>query len=318
MNVIRLWTSLALLAAVAACSQAPLSVTTPSAVVSDSTADAADGSTLKFTAPALVSPVAGARAEDRRPTLIWLNSTGRYASIGVAYDIEVSTPTTVVYSTTVGESADMGAHLLPTDLEYDTVYSWRVRAHLGTTVGPWSAWASFMSPTRPVATAPVTPTGTTSSSSCAAPLSPLAAGETRKPRPNHSDTVRAVAAAYPAAFRNSCQDQGGSWEFMDRTVDALRARDGRWGYNAKRGNMNDPSHDVASYYYAGGAEIQNRPEVYIFDLIGGHCTSNPSVVWVDNTDITAASGTIGRTMYPRPGRTAPTCAPAAATTGGNQ
>ena len=36
---------------------------------------------------------------------------------------------------------------------------------------------------------------------------------------------------------------------MDRTIDALRAKDGRYGYNSKRGNMNDPSQDVASYYY---------------------------------------------------------------------
>jgi hypothetical protein len=310
MKFFRLGSCLALLMA-CACTQTPQSLTSPSATVGSSTAatSAPDGSTLKVTAPALVSPVDGARAEDRRPTLIWVNSTGKYGGIGVAYDIELSTPTAVVYSRTVGESPDIGAHLIELELDYDTVYSWRVRAHVGNpdTYGPWTSWASFLSPSRPVPVA--APVGGSPIGGCAAPLSPLGPGETRKPRPNHSDTVRAVANAYPAAFRNSCQDQGGSWEFMDRTVDALRARDGRWGYNAKRGNTNDPSHDVVSYYYAGGAEIQARPEVYIFDVIGGHCTSNPSVVWVDNTDITFQSGTIGRTIYPRPGRVVAPCTP---------
>jgi hypothetical protein len=312
MKLFRVGTCLAFLTAVAACSQAPQSVTTPSAVVGGSTANAADGSTLKVTAPSLVSPTNGERAEDRRPSLIWLNSNGRYGTIGVAYDIQLSTPTTVVYETTVGETADIGAHLVPFDLDYDVVYSWRVRAHVGNpdTVGPWSAWSSFMSPTRPVVVAP--PVSTTGgSTTCAAPLSPLGPGELRKPRPNDSRIVNAVASAFPGALRNSCQDHGGSWEFMDRVVDAMRAYDGRYGYNCKRGNCNDASHDVVSYYYRGEyPDIQGRFEVYIFDIIAGHCGPTPSTVWLDVTDVTATQGTVGRTMYPRPGgptRT-PTCA----------
>ena len=307
--------SLALLIAGAACTQTPQTVTAPSATIGGSTANAADGSTLKATAPALISPVDGARAEDRRPTLLWLNSNGKYGSIGVAYDLEVSTATAVVYSRTVGESQDIGAHLMDLELAFDTMYSWRARARVGDQMGPWSSWASFLSPTRPVAPAPTptAPTGTTGSGSCAAPISPLGPGETRKPRLNESEIVRAVANAFPAALRNSCQSSGGSWEFMDRAVDALRTKDGRWGYNAKRGNMNDPSHDIASYFYANGDAIQNRHEVYIYDLIGGHCGANPTVIWGDQTDITFNSGTIGRTMYPRPGRNVAACAPAAGT-----
>jgi hypothetical protein len=294
----------------AACTQTPQLLSTPTAIVGSPTEDAADGSNLKVTPPALVSPVDGARAEDRRPTLVWLNSNGKYSSIGVAYDIELSTPTTVVYSQTVGETPDLGAHLIPIDLEFDTVYSWRVRAHLGDLFGPWSSWASFVSPARPVATAP-TITNTTGAG-CAAPISALGPGETRKGRPNHSHIVRDIANTFAGAFRNSCQEHGGSWEFMDRSVDALRTVDGRYGYNAKRGNMNDPSMDVVSYFYANGDNIQNRHEVYIFDIIGGHCGPTPSVVWGDVTDITVSSGTIGRTMYPRPGRVVPACTPAAA------
>lgn len=310
----RVGVCLAVLSVGAACTQTPQTLTSPSANVGGSTAatSAADGSTLKVTAPALISPIGGERAEDRRPSLLWLNSTGTYGSIGVAYDIEVSNPTTVVYSRTVGESPDFGAHLVDLELDYDTTYSWRVRAHLGNDVGPWSPWASFQSPRRPVATTPTvtTPTGTTT---CAAPLSPLGPGETRKPRPNEIAIVNSVASQFPAALRNSCQDHGGSWEFMDRVIDRLRAKDGRWGYNCKRGNCNDASQDVASYYYGGAyPDIQGRFEVYIFDLISGHCGSFPSTVWLDVTDVTASQGTVGRTMYPRPGRnvTAASCATA--------
>ncbi|MEO7155975.1 MAG: hypothetical protein ABI039_00350, partial [Vicinamibacterales bacterium] len=286
------------------------SITSPSASLGGSTAvTAPDGSTLKVTAPALISPVDGERAEDRRPTLIWLNSQGRYGPIGVAYDIEVSSPTAVVYSRTVGESRDLGSHLTDLTLEYDTVYSWRARAHVGNpdTVGPWSSWASFLSPARPVASV-TPPTGSASTGGCAAPLSPLGPGENRKPRPNDSATVRAVQNAFPASLQHSCQPEGGSWEFMDRVVDALRAKDGRYGYNAKRGNTNDPSLDVVSYFYANGDNIQGRAEVYLFDIIGGHCGSTPSTIWTDVTDVTFNSGTLGRTIYPRPGRVVAPCA----------
>jgi hypothetical protein len=294
-----------------ACTQAAQPLTSPSASTGGSLANAADGTTLKMTAPGVVSPIDGVRAEDRRPTLIWLNSNGRYGpSIGVAYDIQLSTPAAVVYERTVGESSEFGAHLVEMDLDYDTVYSWRIRAHVGNpdTVGPWSNWTNFLSPTRPTAVAPPTGGGGVASGGCAAPISALAAGENRKPRPNDSATVRAVANAYPAALQHSCQPEGGTWEFMDRTVDALRAVDGRYGYNCKRGNCNDPSLDVASYFYANGTDINGRAEVYIFDLIGGHCGSTPSTIWTDVTDVTFNSGTLGRTTYPRPGRVVAPCA----------
>jgi len=313
MKLFRVGTCLALLTAVAACSQAPQAVTTPSATVGGSTAAAADGSTLKVSAPALVSPIAGERANDRRPFLIWLNSTGRYGSTGLEYELELSSPTAVVYRTVAGESADISSHLIPIDLDYDVVYSWRVRAKNTTELGPWTTWASFMSPQRPVVvTAPTTTTTSSNTGTgCAAPQSPLAAGETRKPRPNGSAIVAAVASAFPAALRNSCQDHGGTWEFTDRAIDALRAFDGRYAYNCKRGNCGDPSQDVTSYYYGGvQANIAGRTDVYIFDFIAGHCGSAPGTVWLDVTDVTAAARSTGGVMYPRPGgpsNTARTC-----------
>jgi hypothetical protein len=313
MKFFRLGSCLALLMAGVACTQASQSATAPSATVGGSLADAADGSSLKVTAPAVVSPADGVLAEDRRPTLVWLNSIGRYGNIGVAYDIELSSPTTVVYSTTVGETPDTGAHLVPFDLEYSTQYSWRVRAHLSDTLGPWSSWGTFTSPARPVAVAP--PPGSNVTGGCAAPISPLGAGETRKPRRNDVNIPISIATSFPASLAQSCQEHG-TWEFMDRTVDALRLVDGRYGNNCKRGNCNDPSLDVVSYFYGNGDNINGRSDVYIIDIIGGHCGSNPSVIWNDVTGVTLDSGTIGRTVYPRPGRVVAPCATAAATTAG--
>ena len=303
MKFFRLGSSLALLMAGMACTQSPETATSPTAAsrtVAAATA-AADGSTLKVGPPGTVSPTDGQTAEDKRPTLVWTNAEGKYAGIGVAYDLELSTPEKVVYTATVGETPNFGAHLIPFDLDYSIEYSWRVRAHVGNpdTFGPWSSWATFKSMARPVATGGgggAAPVG-----GCAAPIS--AAGTRITSRPNDSDIPRAVASAFPASLRNSCQPEGGSWEFMDRTVDALRARNGRYGYNAKRGNTNDPSLDVVSFFRGPDANnFQGSSDVYIFDLISGHCGATPGLIWNDVTDITFDSGTIGRTIYPRPGR----------------
>jgi hypothetical protein len=301
---------LAVLAISAACSKSPEAPTAPSATQgAPSAATGPGGSTLKFNAPALVAPVEGAKAEDRRPTLLWANATAKYAGIGVAYDLEVETATAKVYSQTVGETPDFGQHLLPFDTEFDTKYFWRVRSRVGNEFGPWANWAEFMSTSRPVSV----PSGPGAGpAACAAPLSPLGAGETRKPRPNHSAVVRQMVSAFPHTLAQSCQESGGSWEFMDRAVDALRSVDGRYGYNCKRGNCGDPSLDVVSYYWAGGTDFQGSTQVYIFDLLAGHCGPTPSLFWGDVTDITFSSGTVGKTMYPRPGRnvTPTTCAAA--------
>lgn len=299
---IRIGICLAAAAVVASCSKTPQVPTAPSAAVSSSTAATGpDGSTLKFNAPALISPIDGARAEDRRPTLVWANATSRYGSAGVEYELEIFKGEERVYHAIAGESENFGAHLIPFELEFDTRYRWRARARIQNDFGPWASFAEFQSPGRPTAFVPVIPAG---QAACAAPLSPVGPGETRKPRPNDSAIVRAVDAANPGLLRASCQEHGGNWQFMDRVVDALRAKDGRYGYNAKRGNMNEASLDVVSYFYRPETDvnIHGRAEVYIFDIIGGHCGPTPSLVWIDVTDITFQSGTLGRTMYPRPGR----------------
>ena len=111
----------------------------------------------------------------------------------------------------------------------------------------------------------------------------------RLPLPDMSGVVAGVAAAHPEALRASC----GSWEFMDRLLDELRRHDTRWGYNWKRGNVGDPSHDVVDYHWAGG-EDEGSTDVYIVDVINGHCGDDPSAGWSDVTDATYHGGSIGR------------------------
>ena len=112
--------------------------------------------------------------------------------------------------------------------------------------------------------------------------------------------IIAVADANPGALLNSCIEEGGSWQFMDLAVAALRATDTRWGYNCKRGDCNDPSVDVVDYFYGIGDGVQST-DVYLIDIISAVCPGgNQSPSWTDQTDATASQGTIGRWIYPRP------------------
>jgi hypothetical protein len=112
------------------------------------------------------------------------------------------------------------------------------------------------------------------------------------PLPDMSATVQALASAHPGLLANSCQDSGGTWEFMDLLVDELRLTDLRWGYNWKRGVIGDPSEDVVDYHYGPGLS-EGSQDVYIIDVIVGHCGPNPSPGWGDQTQATLNAGTIG-------------------------
>ena len=118
------------------------------------------------------------------------------------------------------------------------------------------------------------------------------------PLPNMFSVVQQVAYEHPDALANSCQEQGGSWEFMDLVVARLRQTDGRWGHNCKRGNCGDVSQDVVDYHWGNGS-ASGSTEVYIIDIIGGHCGPNPSPEWIDQTQATAEAGTVGRWIFPR-------------------
>lgn len=117
------------------------------------------------------------------------------------------------------------------------------------------------------------------------------------PLPASAGVVSAVFAANPAFVATSCQTApGGTWDLMDAIVDALRAGDTRWGYNGKRGNANDPSKDALAYDYGAVAGGEGSPNVYIVDVIAGHCGSNPQPAYNDVT-VFAPGVWIGRGRF---------------------
>ena len=96
--------------------------------------------------------------------------------------------------------------------------------------------------------------------------------------PNLGSVVDDVAGRYPDLFARSCQTAaGGSWEFMDKVVTELRARDRRFGFNCKRGNCGDPSKDGVAYYAGSGDPADGKGPVVWIDTIVAHCgDSRPS------------------------------------------
>lgn len=115
------------------------------------------------------------------------------------------------------------------------------------------------------------------------PRTPDPAPGQRLPLPSYGlSVVQSVANQYPGDLRNSCQNKGGSWQFLDRVVDELRKRDTRWGYNCKRGNCGDPSHDVVAYHGGRGPTTIGNSDVYVVDMIVGHCGPTPSAGWLNH------------------------------------
>jgi len=213
---------------------------------------------------------------------------------GVVYRFEVSLTgdfSTMVAIVTAAPNGSGSTTMTLGDLPYKTTYYWRVRGSDGSKESPYSNTQTFTTPDTPAP--PPTPPGGGGVPG-GVPKGPGGRGPDNGPLPSYGEgVVRAVAAANPGALQNSCQDSGGSWQFMDQVVDTLRTYDTRWGYNGKRGNTHDPSKDVIAYHYGPGPD-EGSPDVYIIDIIGGHCGPNPSPVWNDVTQITLSSGTIGK------------------------
>ena len=120
------------------------------------------------------------------------------------------------------------------------------------------------------------------------------------PLPDESGTVSALAAERPDLLAASCVEHGGNNDFLFELVRRLRAIDDRWGLNWKRGVVGDMSQDVVDYHFGDG-EREGSTDVYIIDVIGGHCGDSPSPAWIDQTEATRAGGTIG--MWTLAGRT---------------
>jgi hypothetical protein len=213
---------------------------------------------------------------------------------GVVYRFEVSQAgdfSTMVAVVTAVPNGSGSTTMTLGELPYKTTYYWRVKGSDGSKESPYSNTQAFTTADAP---APPPPPPGGGGVPGGVPKGPGGRAPDNSPLPSYGEgVVRAVAAANPGALQNSCQDSGGSWQFMDQVVDTLRTYDTRWGYNGKRGNTHDPSKDVIAYHYGPGPD-EGSPDVYIIDIIGGHCGSTPSPIWNDVTQITLSSGTIGK------------------------
>jgi hypothetical protein len=261
------------LALTLACNSAPNTPTAPGATAPGGTEAAPDGSTLKVVAPSPISPTGDTRLSNRVPTMTAGNSTGKFANTAYNYEFQLLTDGgQLVRAASIAGGSGTTTWVYPEELARDTAYKWQVRATLNGAVGPWSPQARFF---------------TVKENRTPNPTSG------RLPIPSYgASVVSQVASQRPDLLARSCQDHGGTWEFMDLLVDTLRLQDTRWGYNGKRGNANDPSQDIVAYNY-GSRPDEGTTDVYIIDVMLSHCGS-PSPAWIDQTDITIRSGTIGR------------------------
>lgn len=230
-----------------------------------------------------------------RPNFVVRNGavSGPVGSVVYRFEIGTSTsaPPAAVITATPGAGGTTTINL--GDLPYARTLFWRVWATDGAVDSPYSGIVSFQTPGPPAAPppapspAPAPGGGGGGGGGGTPPLPGGGGGRTpdpapgqRLPLPDMFRVVEQVAAARSAALRNSCQDHGGTWEFMDTLVRTLRTYDTRWGYNCKRGNCSDISHDVVDYHWGRG-NSEGSNEVYTIDVIAGHCGSNPGPAWMN-------------------------------------
>lgn len=150
------YASALVLALAVACSKNSDSPVSPSSAPSGTTDAGPNGETLKASAPNPQSPINGAQADQ----LVFTagKSSGSFdqgLSAGYSYEFQVlNASNTIVCSQTLagGSGATVTWTASACNLEFDTAYTWRVRAaHRNDAAGqmafgPWSTAASFKSP----------------------------------------------------------------------------------------------------------------------------------------------------------------------------
>lgn len=81
---------------------------------------------------------------------------------------------------------------------------------------------------------------------------------------------------------------GTDWTYLDAVVDALNQKDKhqRWGYWCRRGDCNDPSHDVIAFHCGNRTPSEGSPNAAGVDFVVASCykpedaaTANPSIGW---------------------------------------
>ncbi len=106
-----------------------------------------DGSTLKASAPALVSPASGATIAPNTPVVLVLTNSTTNVPLSLVYRFEIKDGNgSVVDSTTVSQGATTTSKTVTASLVGGQTYSWRARAELGNDAGAWSVTRTFIAP----------------------------------------------------------------------------------------------------------------------------------------------------------------------------
>ena len=140
-----------------------------------------------------------------------------------------------------------------------------------------SAIVSFFQGVRDVAVATAPPARRT----------PDPAPGQRLPLPDVQGFIAQVNAARPELIGQSC-NRGLKYvrnPWIDYIVDQLRTLDTRWGYNGKptrtaadnEGVPVEAAGDEIAYHYGTGPD-QGSPDVYLIDILAGHC-GTPSLTY---------------------------------------
>lgn len=134
-----------------ACGKSSPTPSSPSAVTSGTADAAADGSTLKVTAPTPVSPINDAQPPSAEFNLVVTNATTRFANpVPLLYRFEIfNAGGARVYQSALVTAGASGttSFLAPIEnLEGEQRYSWRARAEYEGEIGPWSGRPGFIAP----------------------------------------------------------------------------------------------------------------------------------------------------------------------------
>ena len=162
---------------------------------------APDGATLKATAPAALSPIAGAQADDLVPLLTVSNAQGRFAAARFRYRFQVYVlrvggGVALIDTGAVDEGSGITSYIVGLQLKKGTEYRWRARAKLDGAHGPWSLLTTFRTPTFISLTPPT-------------PLSPIDGTTAASLRPNLRVLNSAISGgAGPVAYEYHLGDEG--------------------------------------------------------------------------------------------------------------
>jgi len=124
---------------------------TPAPAASNAATKAADGSTLKATAPTLVSPVNDDRIPNERPTFVIDGADGQFEKVAFFYEFELTNDAGELVRSDVTDGTQFQ---LPVSLAFDAPYRWRSRAVLNDAYGPWSGQARFFTALPPTLNRP--------------------------------------------------------------------------------------------------------------------------------------------------------------------